>query len=450
VDAADLLVLWGADPERGARSLREAVSRARDRGAPLVVVDPRVTGVARAANVHIALRPGTDVALAAAVVQGLVEGEPPQWTRPWPVARAAPLCGCEEAVMERAAGMLAGARHPLVVAGGGLAWHGDPARSVAALGRLAEESGGKLLLPDAAPDPAGALEAPLEAPAPREVLTLDDPAGDGTGPEGAMVVVEGAVDLETRPAGLGLAEWLAGADRVLALADRWGSTARAADLVLPTPACCEHIGVVGLRHPAERWLSDRAVPRPRDLPDPWQMWRSIARRLGWPDRWFELDESALRAGVEGPPAEGRAAITGARAAGGRGAPEPLTAASPVHEELGEGPRATPMIAETYPLQAVVGELPSWVEAERDAAAREWADGAVAMLGPEEAQQRGVRSGDPVVVFNGRGSLEARLLVVQNAARRVVGLPREAAGLLSGRAGGKLSGGGLVEVAPADS
>ena len=42
------------------------VREAQKRGAKLIVVDPRTTALARAADVHLAVRPGTDVAVALA------------------------------------------------------------------------------------------------------------------------------------------------------------------------------------------------------------------------------------------------------------------------------------------------------------------------------------------------------------------------------------------------
>src|SRR5207245_925717 len=47
------------------------INRAKKQGAKLVVVDPRRTTVARQADLHIALRPGTDVVLAWAVAAEL-------------------------------------------------------------------------------------------------------------------------------------------------------------------------------------------------------------------------------------------------------------------------------------------------------------------------------------------------------------------------------------------
>src|SRR5437870_585809 len=64
---AALIVLWGVNPSASGIHLVPYVREAQKRGATLVVVDPRATPLARMADVHLAVRPGTDVALALAV-----------------------------------------------------------------------------------------------------------------------------------------------------------------------------------------------------------------------------------------------------------------------------------------------------------------------------------------------------------------------------------------------
>ncbi len=66
---ADLNVLWGTNPVSTQVNVMIHVTRARkERGAKLVVIDPYRTGSAAAADVHLAPRPGTDAALACAVM----------------------------------------------------------------------------------------------------------------------------------------------------------------------------------------------------------------------------------------------------------------------------------------------------------------------------------------------------------------------------------------------
>jgi anaerobic selenocysteine-containing dehydrogenase len=66
---ADLIVVWGGNPVATQVNVMAHITRARkERGARLAVVDPYRTGTAAAADMHLALRPGTDAALAVAVM----------------------------------------------------------------------------------------------------------------------------------------------------------------------------------------------------------------------------------------------------------------------------------------------------------------------------------------------------------------------------------------------
>ncbi len=70
---SDLIVVWGGNPVSTQVNLMTHIARARKtRGAKLVVVDPYRTGTAEQADVHLAPRPGTDGALAAAVIHVLL------------------------------------------------------------------------------------------------------------------------------------------------------------------------------------------------------------------------------------------------------------------------------------------------------------------------------------------------------------------------------------------
>lgn len=69
---SDLIVVWGGNPVATQVNVMSWISRARkERGAKLVVVDPYRTGTAERADLHLAPRPGTDGALACAVMHVL-------------------------------------------------------------------------------------------------------------------------------------------------------------------------------------------------------------------------------------------------------------------------------------------------------------------------------------------------------------------------------------------
>ena len=69
---SDLIVVWGGNPVHTQVNLMTHIARARKaRGAKLVVVDPYKTATAAQADIHLLLRPGTDGALACAVMHVL-------------------------------------------------------------------------------------------------------------------------------------------------------------------------------------------------------------------------------------------------------------------------------------------------------------------------------------------------------------------------------------------
>jgi anaerobic selenocysteine-containing dehydrogenase len=70
---AALIVLWGINPSATGIHMVPYVREAQKRGAKLVVIDPRTTPLARSADLHLPVRPGSDVAVALAVHRHLFE-----------------------------------------------------------------------------------------------------------------------------------------------------------------------------------------------------------------------------------------------------------------------------------------------------------------------------------------------------------------------------------------
>jgi anaerobic selenocysteine-containing dehydrogenase len=77
IENAELVVVWGTNPANGSPPVfMSAIQRARARGAQVLVVDPRRTETARATEARwLAVRPGTDGALALAMLQVVIEEE---------------------------------------------------------------------------------------------------------------------------------------------------------------------------------------------------------------------------------------------------------------------------------------------------------------------------------------------------------------------------------------
>ena len=70
---AQLIVVWGANPSASGIHLVPHIREAQRRGAKLIVVDPRTTQLARLADLHLAIRPGTDLPVALAIHRHLFE-----------------------------------------------------------------------------------------------------------------------------------------------------------------------------------------------------------------------------------------------------------------------------------------------------------------------------------------------------------------------------------------
>ncbi len=134
---ARLVVIWGANPTVSNTHLAPLVTRAQQEfGAQVVVVDPRATASASRADLHLAVRPGTDVVLAYAVARELAErdlldraflrahatgvDEFLAAAAEFPLDRAAETCGVPAVDITRLATLLGTIRPALVRPGWGL------------------------------------------------------------------------------------------------------------------------------------------------------------------------------------------------------------------------------------------------------------------------------------------------------------------------------------------
>lgn len=136
VPRARLVVLWGSNPTVSNTHLLPLLTAARKEGASLVVIDPRRTGVAARADLHLPLRPGTDVVLAYAVARRLHEREQIDTefcaahvdgvdefltaAEEWTLARAATTCGLTEEDISAFADLVATRRPAMLRMGWGV------------------------------------------------------------------------------------------------------------------------------------------------------------------------------------------------------------------------------------------------------------------------------------------------------------------------------------------
>jgi anaerobic selenocysteine-containing dehydrogenase len=157
---SELIVVWGANPNVSHPHLSPVIEERRRAGARVVVVDPRRTPIAARADLHLAVRPGTDGVLAMAVAallernghldRAFIE----QWVdgadeylaacHEWTVERAADTCGIDAGDIEQFAEMYGTIRPAMLRVGWGQERNrngGSASRAVFALPALAGHFG---------------------------------------------------------------------------------------------------------------------------------------------------------------------------------------------------------------------------------------------------------------------------------------------------------------------
>jgi anaerobic selenocysteine-containing dehydrogenase len=319
---ARLVIVWGNNVTWSNLHLMPRINLARKRGAKLVVVDPRRTKVAAQADLHLALRPGTDVVLAWAVAVELerhggvdrafvdrhVEGyeEFMALARRWTPAEAARVTGLSEAGIRTLAEWYGTLSPAAISVGNGLERNqngGSGIRAIFALPALA----GKWGVPGggcinggafAFPKTAGRLgRADFVPPGTRTLNIIDvgahlnDP--DPRPPIKAVVIYNHnpfIVHPDQNRLRRGLARedlFVVGADVVMTDSLAW------ADVILPACSHFEHDDLF----PAygQHWLQRAAPvisPQGEALPNT-EIFRRLAARFGFTEPAFRASDLEL-------------------------------------------------------------------------------------------------------------------------------------------------------------
>ena len=102
---SQLIVVWGANPNVSHPHLSPVIEERRRAGATVAVVDPRRTPIAARADLHLAVRPGTDGVLAMAVAALLQRDDhiDRAFIEQWVDGADEYLAACEEWTVARAA-----------------------------------------------------------------------------------------------------------------------------------------------------------------------------------------------------------------------------------------------------------------------------------------------------------------------------------------------------------
>lgn len=467
---ARLIVIWGANPAATGIHWMPLIQEAQTRGARLVVVDPRRTPPAKKADLHLALRPGTDLPVALALHRWLFEhhradrdflsshttgaDELRRRAEPWHLTEAARVAGIEATDLERFARLYADTDPALVRCGWGPERNRNGGSAIAAIlalpavaGKFGVRGGGYTLSSSSAWDfDATALAAEPET-ATRvlnmnrlgEILTgAHEPVLD---PPVQALFVYNSNALATTPDQERVRAGLAREDLFTVVFDQvWTDTARWADVVLPATTFLEHreihrgYGALVL-HDSRPVIAPVGEARPNR-----EVFTELCRRLGLDRPDDPEDDEALRAALLGSHPQGHrldADLAGDGIAFSyTGSPpvqmvdvHPRTADGKVHlvpEALDReapqglyGYREDPA-SERFPLALISPATRRTISSTLGEVRRAQVS---LEIHPDDAATRGLATGDRVRVWNELGEVVCRVQISNDQRPGVVCLPK---------------------------
>jgi anaerobic selenocysteine-containing dehydrogenase len=266
---ARLIVLWGANPSASGIHLVPYVQAAQKAGARLVVIDPRRTPLAKKADLHLAVRPGTDLAIALAAIHWLFETgradlaflaehatgteELRRRAEGWTFERAAAASGVPTGEIERFVRLYAESSPALIRTGWGFERNRNGGSAVAAAlalpavaGKFGVRGGGYTMSNSGiwGIDQSPAMAEP--APATRTInMNKVGAVLQEADPPVRVLFVYNCNPLMTLPNQEKVRRGLARGDLFTVVFEQvWTDTARWADLVLPATHFLEHAELV--------------------------------------------------------------------------------------------------------------------------------------------------------------------------------------------------------------
>jgi anaerobic selenocysteine-containing dehydrogenase len=446
-----LIIAWGANILATNVHLWPYIVQARREGARLVVIDPVRTKTAALADQHLAVYPGSDLALALGLIHVILrdaledQDYIDQYTSGiaslreraagYPPARVALLTGIPAAEIEQLARDYATTRPAAIRLNYGVQRSergGKAVRAIALLPALTgswRERGGGLLLtssggfqlnrdslerPDLQPQPTRLVNMSLLGDA---LTRLDDP------PVKALIVYN------SNPAAIApdqarVREGLNRPDLFTVVLEQFMTdTANHADYVLPVTTFLEHTDIYTSYGHSDLQLARPALAPPGEARSNVEIFRALALRMGFTDACFtESGDDMIRGLLDGPSPfiegislerleeENFLRLNVPRlpfAEGGFGTPSGLCDLSgdtldytpPAESRLGESARDG-----RYPLELISHKHANGMNSTFGNRADVDLESATIDLHPADAAPRGIVHGAPVEVFNDRGAL----------------------------------------------
>lgn len=338
---SDLVLLWGTNTLTANPHLWPYVTKARENGATVIAIDPIRTRTAEQCDEWIGIRPGTDAALALAMMhvifaEGLEDADYiaryclggdqlRARVQEWPPERVAPLCGVPEATIVSLARRYGRAKAAFLRINYGLQRHGGGGMAVRTLaclpavcGHWRRPGGGiqlstskafqfnkdALMRPDLAPGPVRTINMIRLG----DALNLPD-AGVGGPPVKALVVYNSnpaavAPDRNAVIRGLGRADLF-----TVVLEHFQTDTADWADWVLPATTQLEHWDLHFAYGHYYASLNQPAIAPLGEAKPNSEIFRLLAKRMGLDHPALQEDDLAVIRGALDTKAERMQGVT---------------------------------------------------------------------------------------------------------------------------------------------
>ena len=469
---AKLILIWGSNAIGSSLHFWRLAQEAKRRGAKLVCIDPRRTETADKCHEHVALLPGTDAALALAMMHELVvndwldhdyiaqhtlgwEGLRERALR-WTPERASAVCGVPAAQIRSLArdwGTTAPAAIRLNYGMQRVRGGGNAVRAVACLpaltGAWRHRAGGVLLSTSSEyPIDAAALRRPdlLAGRNPRTInmVTIGDdllrPSSPAFGPAIGAVIVYNSNPVAVAPESGKVVAGFSREDLFTVVLEHFRTdTADYADYILPATTQLEHWDVHSSYGHTDVLLNRPAIAPLGQARTNSDIFRELARRMGFTEPCFAEDDQTLCRAAFGdrvdfelllaqgfaplpvreapfadggfPTPSGKCEFFSERLArqGLDGLPDHV----PNHEPFGASPRY-PLAMISPPARNFLNSSFVNLESLRDIEGEPLLE-----IHPQDAQARGIESGAVVRVFNDRGEYRCKANVSERARPGVV-------------------------------
>ncbi|MBI3855505.1 MAG: molybdopterin-dependent oxidoreductase [Planctomycetes bacterium] len=448
VRRSDAIVLWGFNPSASGIHLIPWVREARAAGAFLAVVDPRRTPMAREADVHLPVLPGTDVAVAMAMIrtaheENLVDRAfVDKWTRgadrlvqaACTPEEAAALSGVRAEDLRAVVRAIAKSSAPFFRVGWGLERNrkgSDAVRAVlslrALLGRFGRRGSGVLISTSGGygldRKPAKGTHLRKNGARTINMSRLGQALDETTDPPINALYVYNCNPVATAPNQARVVRALGRESLFVVVHEQvWTDTCPLADIILPATSFLEHTDLSrSYSGYAYQW-SDPVISAPGEARPNHRVFSELARDMGFEDAELRADEESIARSIVQD-------IPQLRETRYRALPRPVPFVD-AFPSRGYVDLAAPPGPPVYRPPTVDARLPLiLISPASDKAITsqlfEFAPekGARVAVAPAEAERRGLREGDRVRVRNSLGEVVAILAVTDELGPGVASMPK---------------------------